>query len=244
MGERIERHAMSDDVSGDDAGMDGRDIADLLPFYANGTLPARERARVAAALGTVPALRRELELIEEERRETIDVNEALGAPSRQARDRFFAMLDARPPVKAAGRGVDLLGWVAARLSTLQPRTLAWSATLALVVLAVQGGVLGLVATHGPAPRAAFQTASVPVPAARGPVVVVTFAAGAKIDDVAKLLAGIGATIVAGPMPGGLFEIEINGKATNVTDLDAVITKLKADPSLVRFAAPGQAGGGD
>ena len=76
----------------DETQMDGRDVADLLPWYANGRLAGRDRQRVAVALASDPALQRELALILEERTAAIDANEALGAPSRAATDRFFAAL--------------------------------------------------------------------------------------------------------------------------------------------------------
>ena len=68
----------------DDTQMEGREIADLLPWYAIGRLAGRDRHLVAVALASDPALQRELALILEEQTASIEANEALGVPSRAA----------------------------------------------------------------------------------------------------------------------------------------------------------------
>ena len=58
-----------------------RDIEDLLPWHAAGTLGRRDAERVEAGLAADPELARRFELVREELAETIHLNETLGAPS-------------------------------------------------------------------------------------------------------------------------------------------------------------------
>lgn len=69
------------------------DIEALLPWYAAGTLGARDMRRVGAALAQDPRLARHFAAIQDEYVETIGLNEGLGAPSSRARQRLFAAID-------------------------------------------------------------------------------------------------------------------------------------------------------
>ena len=53
----------------------------LLPWYVGGSLDATDRDRVERYLAHHPDLRRQLDLIRQERRETIQANEALPTSS-------------------------------------------------------------------------------------------------------------------------------------------------------------------
>ena len=61
-----------------------REIEELLPWHAAGTLSRRDAQRVEEALARDPELARRYALVREELGETIHLNESLGAPS--ARD--------------------------------------------------------------------------------------------------------------------------------------------------------------
>jgi anti-sigma factor RsiW len=63
-------------------------IDELLPWHATGRLSAADRARVEAALAREPEVARRAALAEEEREETIALNESLGVPSSRAGTRF------------------------------------------------------------------------------------------------------------------------------------------------------------
>ena len=69
-------------------------IEALLPWHAAGTLSRRDADRVEQALGGDRELARHYDLVREERAETINVNEALGAPSARAMEKLFAAIDA------------------------------------------------------------------------------------------------------------------------------------------------------
>jgi hypothetical protein len=214
-----------------------REIADLLPWYATGRLSESDRRRVAAALASDPALQREYDLVLEERGEVIGVNEALGAPSRQAADRFFAALDAEP--RAPARRFDPAATLARWMETLRPRTLAWAAAAAVVVILVQAGFIGaLVSERQPG---LYGTASVPpaVEERGGTELIVAFQPDAPAAAIAALLGQHKATIVSGPAAGGLYRIRIAGEPLDKAGTDALVASLKAEAGLVRLAAPAE-----
>src|SRR5258708_5714142 len=120
----------------------------LLPWYATGRLSAEDQAQVERALAADGELRRRLALVRDEEADTISVNESLGMPSGSAMDRLMSRIEAYEVEHP--RHVSIvertLGWVSGMLSSLTPRTLAWSATAAAVVICLQAGLLtGLIA---------------------------------------------------------------------------------------------------
>src|SRR3954463_16555770 len=119
--------------------MNEAEIEELLPWYAAGVLSDEERAEVEAALERRPELRMSLATVEEDRAETVALNEALGAPSPQAWARVMQGVEAaprRPPVMAQlrawlGLGAEgrspwlaLAGVAAALVIVLQAATIA------------------------------------------------------------------------------------------------------------------------
>ena len=117
------------------------EIEMLLPWHAAGTLNARDARRVEEALARDPELSRQYAVIREEYAETIDLNESLGAPSARAMQTLFAAIDAEPERKpTASRRISR--GIAGFFAALTPRTLAWSASLAAVVLLLQAGIIG------------------------------------------------------------------------------------------------------
>lgn len=118
----------------------------LLPWYATGTLGARDARQLIVALARDPELAEEYAAVREEYAETIRLNESLGAPSPRAMQNLFAAIDAEschfpgavtqkhsPFSPAALKGF---------LVSLSPKTLAWSAALAMVALLMIGSAFG------------------------------------------------------------------------------------------------------
>jgi anti-sigma-K factor RskA len=70
------------------------EIEELLPWYAAGTLSAREAERVEQALAGDRELAQRYELVRRELVETTRLNEALGAPSVRAMEQLFAAINA------------------------------------------------------------------------------------------------------------------------------------------------------
>ena len=128
----------------------------LLPWYAAGTLNARDMRRVEEALASDPDLARQYAEIQGEYAETIALNETLGAPSMRAMQKLFAAIDADPtqkPAVAPGIGARLLAF----FESLSPRTLAWTVSLGGLLVLIQAGVIGAVLMRSQV--ASFETAS-------------------------------------------------------------------------------------
>src|SRR5215468_3257052 len=73
--------------------MSADDIEALLPWYAAGTLDAREADQIEAALAADAELRRRLDLVREEMTEVVLLNEALGVPSARVMENLFKAID-------------------------------------------------------------------------------------------------------------------------------------------------------
>src|SRR5665213_2858898 len=84
-----------------------KDIEELLPWYAAGTLSRRDAQRVEAAMASDAELARRLTLAREELGQTIHLNETLGAPSVRAMEQLFAKIDAEPARKATSLDIGL-----------------------------------------------------------------------------------------------------------------------------------------
>ncbi len=128
----------------------------LLPWYAAGTLNARDTRRVEEALESDPELARQCAEIRSEYAETIALNETLGAPSMRAMQKLFAAIEADPaqkPARSRGIGARLMDFV----DSLSPRTLAWAVSLGAVLVLIQAGFIGAVLMQSQSTT--YQTAS-------------------------------------------------------------------------------------
>src|SRR5437868_9510949 len=118
------------------------EIEALLPWHAAGTLNRRDADRVERALAGDRELARRYDLVREELAETIHLNETLGAPSARAMERLFSAIDAEEArVPRRRRSFDFAGRISELLSSFSPRTLAWSASAAVVALLLQAAVI-------------------------------------------------------------------------------------------------------
>jgi hypothetical protein len=212
-----------------------REVEALLPWHAAGTLSRRDARRVEQALAEDPELARAYALVREELGETIRLNESLGAPSARALETLFAKIDAEParkPALSLNLGARLAGFFA----DLSPRTLAWSASFAALLLLVQAGFLADLALRPNGP-AHYETASAPSTAPGvGAFTLIRFAPQASFDDIDKFLEQNKLSIVAGPVPGGLYKVRVAATALPKAALDDLVNKLKAD-KVVGFIAP-------
>src|SRR5215218_11167159 len=116
------------------------DIEDLLPWHAAGTLNRRDAQRVEDALASDRELARRFELVREELGETIHLNETLGAPSARAINELFAKIEAEPARKPK-MSFNIGAWITNLASSFSPRTLAYSATAAVLAIVLQAAVI-------------------------------------------------------------------------------------------------------
>jgi anti-sigma-K factor RskA len=214
---------MSEDIDEIDA---------LLPWYAAGALSAAERAKVEAALGERPELRASLAVIEEDRDETVALNEALGAPGPDVWARVLAGVQATP--RKPGFLEPLATWFGPGEARLWPLALAGAAA-ALVILLQAGAIVALLpSTHKAAGEFGVATTAI---ASQGADVLVAFSPQATIADVSAFLRENGATVVSGPKPGGLYELRVGDKPLSKPELDALLKSLSSS-SVVNLALPG------
>lgn len=214
---------------------DRSEIEDLLPWHAAGTLGAAEAQRVEAALAADPELARRYALVREELAQTAALNEALGAPSPRALDTLLAKIDAEPARRPTG-AADTLARIGAFFASLAPRTLAWGAAGAALVLLLQAGVIGGFMLKEKAPGG-YQTASeASQPAAAGATVFIRFAPQANAAAITQFLRANKLTIAGGPSAGGLYLVRVAPSKLPPDDLRHLVDRLQQD-KVVGFIVP-------
>jgi hypothetical protein len=218
-----------------------RDIEALLPWHAAGTLARRDAQRVEVALEQDRDLARQFELVREELSETIHLNETLGAPSARAMERLLAGIEAEGAKGRKRRSFDLAAFIAERLALFSPRTLAWSATAAVLAIVLQGGLLAGLYIGEPGSEAppTYKTASAPTRSLApitGSYALIGFAPQASAADVTKFLEAHNVSVVDGPKPGGLYRIRVSPTALSKYELARIVKQMQDDSKIVRFVA--------
>ncbi|MEW6643280.1 MAG: hypothetical protein AB1586_22430 [Pseudomonadota bacterium] len=219
--------ATSKKISEDEPG----ELEALLPWHANGTLSARDARRVDDALARDPALARQYAVIQDEYAATIHLNESLGAPSARAMQKLFAAIDAEPARKPSA-AFSLSARISEFFASLTPRTLAFSATAAALLVLLQAGVIGTVLVKD---RGGYQTASYQgAPQAAGVVMLIRFAPEARIADINTFLGTYKASIVDGPK-AGMFRVRFGDSALSKDELARLTSQIQAE-KIVGFVA--------
>jgi anti-sigma factor RsiW len=206
----------------------------LLPWYAAGTLDARESQQVEAALANDPELAARYEWVRAELAQETLVSEAAGEPSGRDVKTLFAKIDALPAQKSRP-SIDLGARIAEFLAALSPRTLAWSAMAAALAIVLQAGLLaGIVLKERSA--GGYETASVPANAAgEGSYVLLRFQPQASAADVANFLETNKLSVVGGPSAGGLYRVRVAPTKLAKADLVRIVSTLQ-DNKVVGFIA--------
>lgn len=216
------------------------DIEMLLPWHAAGTLNARDARRVEEALARDPDLARQYAAVREEYAETIHLNESLGAPSARAMQQLFAAIEAEP-ARRAGSGPALSSRILNFLSSLSPRTLAWSAALGALLVVLQAAIIGAILVKNQ--DATFQTASLstnePITRSLGPQTaraLVRFTPEARVADITALLDSYHASIV-GTAQGGVFRLQF-ASAVSQDEIPALLGRMQHEKIVdLAVAAP-------
>ena len=202
----------------------------LLPWHAAGTLSRRDAARVEQALANDNDLATRYDMVREELGEAIRLNESLGAPSARAMQQLFAKIDAEP-VRTPKVSFNLGAWLTEFVTSFQPRTLAYGATAAALAIVLQAGILaGVFVKDG---AVSFTSASLTLNEDAA-YVAVRFNPQASAADITKFLADNKATIVGGPVAGGLFKLRVSNSAMSDGELSEVVKNLAANP-VIGFA---------
>lgn len=212
------------------------EIEALLPWHAAGTLSRRDADRVEQALAGDRELARQYDLVREELAETIHLNETLGAPSARAMEKLFAAIDAEEArAPRHHRSFDLGSRISEFLSSLTPRTLAWSATAAAVAIVVQAAVIAAVVVKEPSTPSGPGLASAP---SEGSYAVVRFAPQATANDITNFLGAYKATLVEGPlnMGGQLYRIRLSETKLPKEEVGKIVRQMQSESKVVGFIA--------
>lgn len=233
-------------------------IEAMLPWYERGQLEDADAKRVEKYLADNPGVADQLALIEEERGETILLNETRGAPSGRALDRLMDSIEAHeaanPSLASTKKAV--WGWASRLVGAPVPARLQWIAAAAAILIVVQGVSLGVLLTSGtpfgegadkPAGQS-YETASGPTRgvvrepgsgAVKGTFALVQFTDTAKISDINAILTEKGFTLVEGPKPRGFYRIRISDQALDNRARDTILDELMARQELVSLALPAE-----
>jgi hypothetical protein len=197
----------------------------LLPWYAAGTLDARESQQVESALASDPELAARYEWVRAELEQETHVSEAAGAPSARDVKTLFAKIDALPAQKSRA-SIDIGARIAEFLAALSPRTLAWSAMAAALAVVLQAGFLAGFVLKEKSPGG-YETASAPANAqSDGAYVLIRFKPETTATDIANFLDSNKFSIVAGPSVGQLFRVRVAPNKLAKEDLMRVVTTLQ------------------
>jgi anti-sigma factor RsiW len=211
----------------------------LLPWHATGTLNTRDARRVDEALARDPVLAKQYAVIQDEYAATIHLNESLGAPSARAMQKLFAAIDAEPARKPS-MAQSLSTRISAFFASLTPRTLAYSASAAALLVLLQAGVLSSVLLQdrdtGP-----FVIASDQGGTTRGlddgVKALVRFAPDAKVSDINTLLGKYKASIIGGPK-AGTYVVRIGDGFLPKDEVTRLMTQIQSE-KIVGFVAVAQ-----
>ena len=208
------------------------DVELLLPWHAAGTLSHRDAQRVEAALASDPELARRYDLVREELGQTIHLNETLGAPSAGAMAALFAKIDAEP-ARAPALPARFGARVREFFDGLSPRTLAWSASAAVLAILLQAAVIaGVVYKDSGAGVAKYQTASVPeIVGGEGSYALVRFKPQASAADIDRFLEANNLSVTSGPTAGGLYRVRVAAKKLPQADVAEIVKKLQDDKAV-------------
>jgi len=189
-------------------------LQDALPWYANGSLPEAEAARVQEHLRSCAACREDLAW----QRKLLETEGPLpaGLDPDRALARLMPRLDATPvPAAAPQRGP--AQWLRRLLAPGRWQFAAMAAQLAVIaVLAVQ-----LLPGETPSSYQALGRGQ-----ASTPDLLVVFKADARVQDVQRLLQANGARIVGGPTVAGAYMLDVDADRQA-----ALLAALRADPAV-------------
>ena len=216
-------------------------IEAMLPWYERGQLGTSDAKRVEAYLAAHPDMANQLALVEEERAESVQMNEMRGAPGAGALDRLMISIEeheaANPSL--ASTKTALWGWASKLLGAPVPASMQWVAGAAAVLIIVQGVSLGVLMTSGPQQGAGYETASGPAQIVAGTYALVQFTDNASAEDINRFMTEKGLTIVDGPKPGGVYRVRISDETLEEARRDTILKELLSQGDVINFAVPAE-----
>jgi hypothetical protein len=213
-----------------------QEVWELLPWYANGTLSARDEARVAQHLPACPLCQRELQRCRHLSVSAKATDDAAWSPSPRHFAQVLAHIDKAETIRSssAPNSLPLLHKICAWFFAT-PRPMRWAfAVQTALLLALAGGLL--LKTAGPA--AMYETLSragepVATDSAQLRMIFSEDVSGKELRD---LLQGIDAQIVQGPSSMGVYTIQLPFPTSAQERMKQVLAGVRAHPK-VRLAEP-------
>jgi hypothetical protein len=205
----------------------------LLPFLANGRLPATQRARVEEHVRECALCAQEAALQQLLCRSLTEPERVTWAPGPSFR-KLMERIDGAPCPERADRAVARRPRLTARALSWRPPGLAWAAS---VVLATCFAVLAGTAYRWAQPLYATYTANVQENA---DVLHMAFVPSLPVGEATVLLREAGARVVEGPDASGIFGVTPAARAASpaarAAQLRELSARLRAD-TRVRWIAP-------
>jgi len=206
----------------------------LLPWLANGRLPAPDREWVEAHVAQCAECRAELET---QRKVATQINQDISTDARatdeqRSFNKLWARIEASEFAAPSASGVS-----AGAGPTRSSRTVRWLAA-AVVVQGIGLALFGINALHENASAGPFVTvADVPAQRLNAPALRLVFAPEASMGSINPLLTHQGLSIGSGPGTAGNFTAELSADAVaSGASADSVAAVISKDPN-VTFAQP-------
>ena len=223
-----------------------RELAELLPWYVNGTLDDGTMEAIDRALETDEELRRNLDRALEDQAATLELAEADQVPA-SISARFDVQLDQEitsarraDSQSAATPGLlDRVGeWLQETLLAGSRPRLAFVAAAAAIVILLQSGAIISMFVTGSAPGSQIDLASDPAPEdIVDTVFLVQLKSDATIADLSAFLESEGGRIIDGPLPGGMYMLGF--ELPEGRTVDAIEAELKERGNLFALVLPGK-----
>lgn len=197
-----------------------KNVEELLPFYANGTLNEQETRQAEAALKKNPSLKKELAYLRE-------LREALRSVPHENSPGEHGLKRLQKAIKAENAEHPAIA--TARNKIAKEQNLFWPviAVAACFLLLLQ---TVYIAAPRPSPSEELTAAGGSHSALAGKTVLnVTFVPDAREENIRRLLLSLEAQIVEGPSALGLYKVAVPKKAENILE------KLRAHKNLIETA---------
>jgi hypothetical protein len=196
------------------------ELRELIPLYLNGRLPEKERSRFEESLDLYPELKRELTEFSEIREVYKEIEQEIPIPSPFLYQRILRRVEFE-----TGEASAFLFKIKEflRNSFSSPRV-SWG------IAAVQFAIILLLLVNLFKGDQFITLTSEDVLKKEGTGIHVVFDVESKEKEIREVLQKVGATIVRGPSPEGLYTIKIERKG----DVEEVMKFLR-ETKIVRFA---------
>ncbi len=206
--------------------LEPQDIEELLPWYVTGRVSREEARGIEAALKTMPDLADKLTQVQREREAVARAAETVEPAPPETLQRLLQQVETTRQwrVPRIENSSEAGSW----LKVAVGRNLVWQAAFAAACIAVVA--LG-VRLYSPATAPGeFGTATGISGINSGTSLLVTFQPTATAAQIAALLTDLGATIVDGPKPGGIYVVRV--PAQQADEVTAAMAALISHKDLV------------